>query len=165
MLARFQGVQWFWFKIAAIATALAGGYLASALEPASALHAAATITMLAPVAVIIVSYLVIREERASISAQELRAISRSLLEALRSPTLRIAAAFLALWCFSPAFGTPLYYHMVDNLGFEQSYIGQLNALTARSAGVIGAYIFLRMFTDKSVVYRVVFSLCAGIVGA
>ena len=25
MLARFQGVQWLWFKIAAIATALAGG--------------------------------------------------------------------------------------------------------------------------------------------
>jgi len=163
MLARFQGVQWLWFKIAAIATALAGGYLASALEPASALHAAATITMLAPVAVIIVSYLVIREERTSISLQEFRETSRSLLEALGSPTLRIAAAFLALWCFSPAFNTPLYYHMVDTLGFEQSYIGKLNALTA-VGGVIGAYVFLRVFADKSVVYRVVFSLCAGIVG-
>ena len=53
--------------------------------------------------------------------------------------------------------------MVDNLGFEQHYIGQLNALTAIGA-VGGAYIFLRVFADKTVVYRVVFSLCAGIVG-
>ena len=45
MIARFQGVQWFWFKIATILTALTGGYLASVFEPASALHIAATITM------------------------------------------------------------------------------------------------------------------------
>ena len=163
MIARFQGVQWFWFKIAAILTALTGGYLASMFEPATALHVAATITMLAPIAVIIVSYMVIREERCTISMDQARATSRSLLHALRSPTLRIAAAFLALWCFSPAFGTPLYYHMVDNLGFDQSYIGQLNALTAIGA-VGGAYIFLRVFADKTVVFRAVFSLCAAIVG-
>lgn len=163
MIARFQGVQWFWFKIAAILTALTGGYLASMFEPATALHVAATITMLAPIAVIIVSYMVIREERCTISLDQVRATSRSLLHALRSPTLRIAAAFLALWCFSPAFGTPLYYHMVDNLGFDQSYIGQLNALTAIGA-VGGAYIFLRVFAAKTVVFRAVFSLCTAIVG-
>ena len=163
MIARFQAVQWFWFKIAAILTALGGGYLAATLEPARALHVAATITMLAPLAVIIVSYIVIREERSTIGFEEFRQTSASLLLALKSPTLRIAAAFLALWCFSPAFGTPLYYHMVDNLGFEQGFIGELNALTAMGA-VGGAFIFLRVFADKTVVYRAVFSVCAGIAG-
>ncbi len=163
MIARFQGVQWFWFKIAAILTALTGGYLASMFEPATALHVAATITMLAPLAVIVVSYLVIREERTAISLAQFRETSQSLLHALKSPTLRIAAVFLALWCFSPAFGTPLYYHMVDNLGFDQNYIGQLNALTAVGA-VGGAYIFMRVFADKTVVYRAVFSIGAAIVG-
>ena len=163
MIARFQGVQWFWFKIGSILTALGGGYLASMFEPATALHVAATITMLAPLAVIIVSYMVIREERSVISLTQVRATSKSLIHALKSPTLRIAAAFLALWCFSPAFGTPLYYHMVDNLGFEQGYIGELNAMTAVGA-VGGAYIFLRFFADKTVVYRAVFSVSAGIVG-
>ena len=163
MIARFQAVQWFWFKIAAILTALTGGYLASMFEPATALHVAATITMLAPLAVIVASYIVIREERSTLSLELFRETSASLLASLRSPTLRIAAAFLALWCFSPAFGTPLYYHMVDNLGFDQGYIGQLSALTAVGA-VGGAYIFLRVFADKTVVYRAVFSICAAIVG-
>ena len=163
MIARFQGVQWFWFKVGAILTALLGGYLASRFQPATALHVAATITMLAPIAVIIASYFVIREERAEISMAQVRETSKSLIHALKSPTLRIAAAFLALWCFSPAFGTPLYYHMVDNLGFEQDYIGQLNAMLAVGA-VGGAYIFLRFFADKTVVYRAVFSISAGIVG-
>lgn len=163
MIARFQGVQWFWFKIATILTALTGGYLASMFEPASALHVAATITMLGPLAVIIASYLVVREERSTISLAQFRETSKSLLHALKSPTLQIAAVFLSLWCFSPAFNTPLYYHMVDTLGFEQSYIGKLNALTA-VGGVMGAYVFLRFFTDKTVVYRAVFSLCAGITG-
>lgn len=163
MIARFQGVQWFWFKIGTILTALTGGYLASMFKPATALHVAATITMLAPVAVIIASYFVIREEPAAISMAQVRETSKSLIHALKSPTLRIAAAFLALWCFSPAFGTPLYYHMVDNLGFEQSYIGKLNAMLAVGA-VGGAYIFLRFFAGKTVVYRAVFSICAGIAG-
>jgi MFS family permease len=163
MIARFQGVQWFWFRLAAILTALTGGYLASMFEPATALHVAATITMLAPIAVIVVSYIVIREERSEFSLGQAKETSQSLLQALRSPTLRIAAAFLALWCFSPAFGTPLYYHMVDNLGFDQSYIGQLDAVTAIGAAG-GAYMFLRVFADKTVVYRAVFSICAAIVG-
>lgn len=163
MTARFQGVQWLWFKVAAIVTALSGGYLASLFEPATALHIAATITMLAPIAVIIASYVIIQEERAEASLQQFKETTESLIEALKSPTLQIAAVFLALWCFSPAFGTPLYYHMVDNLGFEQRFIGQLNALTA-AGGVAGAYIFLRFFADKTVVFRAVFSICAACVG-
>ena len=71
--------------------------------------------------------------------------------------------FLALWCFSPAFGTPLYYHMVDKLGFDQRFIGQLSALTA-AGGVVGAYIFLRFFADKTVVFRAVFSIVAACTG-
>lgn len=163
MTARFQGVQWLWFKVAAILTALTGGYLASLFEPASALHIAATITMLAPLSVIIVSYLVIREERAEINLEQFRETTKSIIEALKSPTLRIAAGFLALWSFSPAFGTPLYYHMVDNLGFDQRFIGQLNALTATGA-VAGAFIFLRFLANKTVAFRAVFSVSAAFVG-
>lgn len=162
-IAQFQGVQWLWFKLAAILTALTGGYLASVFEPATALHVAATITMLAPLAVIIASYLVIREERTEVNLEQFRETTTSLIEALKSPTLRIAAVFLALWCFSPAFGTPLYYHMVDKLGFDQRFIGQLSALTA-AGGVVGAYIFLRFFADKTVVFRAVFSIVAASTG-
>lgn len=163
MTARFQGVQWFWFKVSAIVTALLGGYLASVFEPASALHMAATITLSAPIAVITVGYLFIREERSEISLDKARETTRSVIEAFRSPGLRVAALFLVLWCFSPGFGTPLYYHMVDHLHFDQQFIGQLNAMTALG-GVFGAWLFARYFSRKTIAYRAVFSIFAAVAG-
>lgn len=64
---RFQSVQWFWFYIAAIGTSLLGGYLCSVFAPAKALHIAAMITMLAPLTVIVASWLVIKEQKASVN--------------------------------------------------------------------------------------------------
>lgn len=161
--ARFLGVQWFWFKTGAIVTALTGGYLASLFPPATALHLAATLTMLAPIAVTVAAYLLVREERAEIDIGQMRETTRSLIAAVRSPELRIAAAFLALWCFSPAFGAPLYYHMVDRLHFQQQFIGQLGALTATGA-VVGAWLFASRFADKTLVWRATFSVAAAAVG-
>ncbi len=161
--ARFQGVQWMWFKLAAIITALTGGAIAAMFPPATALHVAATFTMLAPIAVLTASYLLVREDRAVINLEQFRETSRRLVEAFRSPTLRIAAAFLALWCFSPGFGTPMYYHMVDTLGFDQKFIGQLAALTAAGA-VVGAWMFARVFSRHTVTWRAVFSIVAAFFG-
>ena len=163
LTARFQGVQWFWFKISAIVTALLGGYLASTFEPATALHMAATITMFAPIAVMTAGYLSIREERSEISLDKARETTRSVIEAFKTPGLQAAAAFLALWCFSPAFGTPLYYHMVDHLHFDQQFIGQLGAMTALG-GVFGAFLFMRYFSRKSIAFRAVFSVFAAVAG-
>lgn len=163
LTARFQGVQWFWFKISAIVTALLGGYLASVFEPATALHMAATMTLFAPIAVMTAAYLFIREPRSEISLDKARETTRSVIEAFKSPGLQAAAAFLTLWCFSPAFGTPLYYHMVDHLHFDQRFIGQLNAMTALG-GVFGAFLFTRYFSRKTIAYRAVFSVFAAVAG-
>lgn len=157
--ARFQGMQWIAFRVAAILTALTGGYLASWFEPATSLHVAATITMLAPIAVLTMAYLVVREQPAQMDIAELRATARSTLAAIRSPTLQISAAFLAIWCFSPAFGTPMYYHMVDVLQFDQQLIGQLTALSS-VGGLIGAILFTRLLANRSVSFRVTLSVIA-----
>ncbi len=163
LTARFQGVQWTWFKIAAILTALTGGYLAALFEPASALHMAATLTMVAPLAVLVAAMMLVRERRATADLAEARATTHAVLAAFRSRDLRIAVAFLALWCFSPAFGTPMYYHMVDRLGFEQGFIGGLNALTAAGA-VVGAWVFARHFAHRTIAQRARFSIAAAAVG-
>lgn len=157
--ARFQGMQWIAFRVASILTALTGGYLASLFEPATALHVAATITMLAPIAVLTMVYLVVREEPAKMDIAELRATTRSTLAAIKSPSLQISAAFLAIWCFSPAFGTPMYYHMVDVLHFDQKFIGQLTALTS-FGGLIGAILFTRLLANKTVTFRATFAVIA-----
>jgi hypothetical protein len=149
LTARFQGTQWFWFKIAAVLTAIAGGFLAANFKPSTALHLAATVTMLAPIAVLTASYFLVQEKRSRIDLVQMKETTQSMWEAIRSPRLQLAAVFLVLWCFSPGFGAPLYFHMVDTLHFKQQFIGQLAAFTA-VGGVIGAWVFGHVLARRSV---------------
>lgn len=149
--------------MAAILTALGGGFLASTLEPASALHTAATITILAPIAVMTASYFIVREQPTELSFEQARETTRSMIVALKSPEIRIAAVFLVLWCFSPGFGTPMYFHMTDRLKFDQQFIGQLNALMAFGA-VLGALIFARYLSKHPPHVRATIAIVAAVSG-
>lgn len=161
LTARFLGTQWFWFKIAAVTTALAGGFLASTFEPATALHIAATATMLAPIAVLTASYFLVQEQPSRIELAAMKGTTQSMWLAVRSPKLQLAAVFLVLWCFSPGFGTPLYFHLTDVLRFDQQFIGQLSAFTA-VGGVIGAWIFGHVLARRSLALQANASIGAAI---
>ncbi len=161
MTARFQGTQWFWFKIASVMTALVGGFLAANFKPATALHIAATITMLAPIALLTASYFLIQEKRSQMDFVQMKETTQGMWEAIRSPRLQLAALFLVLWCFSPGFGAPLYFHMVDKLHFEQQFIGQLSAFTA-VGGVVGAWIFGHILSKKSVAMQANVAISAAV---
>jgi MFS family permease len=161
LTARFQGTQWFWFKTAAVVTALIGGFLAASFKPSTALHLAATITMLAPIAVLTASYFLVQEKRSRIDLAQMKETSQSMWEAIRSPRLQLAAVFLVLWCFSPGFGAPLYFHMVDTLGFDQQFIGQLAAFTA-VGGVIGAWVFGHVLAKRSVAVQANIAIAAAV---
>jgi MFS family permease len=161
LTARFQGTQWFWFKLSAVITALAGGFLAANFQPATALHLAATITMLAPIAVLTAGYFLVREPRSTIDVEQMRQTTASMWQAIRSPRLQLAAAFLMLWCFSPGFGAPLYFHMVDRLHFDQQFIGQLGAFAA-VGGVIGAWLFGHLLARRSVALQANVAIAAAV---
>jgi MFS family permease len=161
LTARFLGTQWFWFKLAAVVTALAGGFLANTFKPATALHIAATVTMLAPIAVLTASYFLVQEKKSRIEVAEMRATTQSMWLAIRSPRLQLAAVFVVLWCFSPGFGAPLYFHMTDVLRFDQQFIGQLSAFTA-VGGVIGAWLFGHVLARRSVAVQANVAISAAI---
>jgi MFS family permease len=161
LTARFLGTQWFWFKIAAVVTALAGGFLAANFEPASALHIAATLTMLAPIAVLTASYFLVQEKPSRIELATMKQTTQSMWLATRSPKLQLAAVFVVLWCFSPGFGAPLYFHMTDILRFDQQFIGQLSAFTA-AGGVIGAWVFGHVLARRSLALQANASIGAAI---
>lgn len=161
LTTRFLGTQWFWFKIAAVATALAGGFLANNFKPATALHIAATLTMLAPIAVLTASYFLVQEKPSRIELAAMRQTTQSVWLAVRSPKLQLAAVFVVLWCFSPGFGTPLYFHMTDVLHFDQQFIGQLSAFTA-VGGVIGAWLFGHVLARRSVAAQANVAISAAI---
>ncbi len=138
--ARFVNQQWLWYNIAQMISVLIAGYLIEVTSPIGALHAAASMAAVAPLAIIAGVWLV-QEPRAGIDLAALRERLNALLAVFRSRNLAFVAGFLFLYYFSPHFGTPLYFHMSDRLGFSQGFIGILSAIG--SAGWIAGGLLYR----------------------
>jgi MFS family permease len=153
MSDRFVNQQWLWFNIAAIGSALAGGFLVQHLAPEAALHAAAGIVGLAPFAAVFGALFLIDEQRSPMDPAQLKATFRGFVETFRRRELWLVALFLFLYYFSPGFGTPLYYYMTDDLKFSQEYIGLLSAVNS-GGWVIGAFVhrwLLQRWSSKTLI--------------
>src|ERR1700744_4047148 len=137
--ATFVNQQWLWFNIAQMIAMLVAGYLIEVLSPVGALHAAAGIAAVCPLAIIGGVWL-IGEQRARIDLEALRERLGALVSAFRSRDLWFVAAFLFLYYFSPGFGTPLYFQMTDRLHFSQGFIGLLSSIGA-AGWIIGGLVF------------------------
>ena len=140
----FVNQQWLWFNIAAMAAAVAGGQLVQHLTPSNALHAAAAIIAVAPCAVIVGTILLVPEKKTRIDLAGMKNTLRGLATAFHRRELWIVAMFMFLYYFSPVLSTPLYYHMTDDLGFSQAYIGILGSVSA-AGWVVGALLYRRFF--------------------
>ncbi len=142
----FVGQQWLWFYIAIMASAFAGGVLVDHLSASTALKAAALIAAVAPLAILVATPLLLREPKTRATRRQARETLQSIAGALRSRMLYLVAAFLFLYAFAPGFGTPLYYHMTDRLGFSQTYIGVLGSIA--SAGWIAGALLHRWLMPR-----------------
>ena len=142
----FVNQQWLWFNIAAMSASVIGGALVQYLSPASALHGAALIAAVAPVAVVVGTWYLVSEEKRPVNLPELKAALRGLKDLFKTRGLWIVGGFLFLYYFSPGFNTPLYYHMTDSLHFSQGYIGTLGAIS--SAGSIAGALLYRWFLTE-----------------
>jgi MFS family permease len=135
----FVNQQWLWYNIAQMISVLIAGYLIEILPPIGALHAAAWMAAIAPLAIIGGVWL-IQEPRARIDMEALRERLDALLAVFRSRNLMFVAGFLFLYYFSPHFGTPLYFQMSDRLGFSQGFIGFLSAVSS-GGWIIGGLLY------------------------
>ena len=142
----FVNQQWLWFHIAAMSSSLIGGLLVQKLSPAGALHGAALIAGIAPLMIVFGTWFLVQEEKRPVDLPELKLSARSLLAVFRIRSLWIVALFLFLYSFSPAFHTPLYYHMTDTLHFSQGYIGILGAISS-AGSICGALIYRRCLAE------------------
>jgi MFS family permease len=140
----FINQQWLWFNIAALASGFIGGQLVERLSPATALHGAAAIIAIAPLAIISTTWLLISEPKTHIDLVELKQTFASLLTAFTLRELWFVGAFLFLYYLSPGLGTPLYYHMTDHLKFSQEYIGILGSISS-GGWIVGALLYRRFF--------------------
>jgi predicted MFS family arabinose efflux permease len=139
----FVNQQWLWFNIAAMASAFIGGQLVERLTPPAALHGAAAIIAVTPLIVVFAGSFIIHEPLSRIDLPEMRRTFASLLAALTLRDLWIIALFLFVYYLNPGLGTPLYYHMTDDLRFSQEYIGILGSIN--SAGWIAGALLYRRF--------------------
>jgi MFS family permease len=147
--AAFINQQWLWFNVAAMAGSLLGGLLIEYFSAAGALHAAAACAAVAPIVVLASSIALVHEQRAGMDASEFRRALRGFLDAFRSRTLWLIGAFLFCYYFSPGFGTPLYFHMTDELHFSQGFIGVLASVSAGGwivGGLLYRFVLRRMAT-------------------
>lgn len=143
---RFVNQQWLWFNIAAMAAAILGGELVQHLSPSGALHSAAGIVALAPLAVIFATLSLVDENKVAIDLDGMKRTFGGLTASFRRRELWLIAAFLFLYYFSPGLSTPLYYTMTDELKFSQSYIGILTSISY-AGGVVGALLYHTLFDD------------------
>jgi MFS family permease len=151
----FVNQQWLWFNIAAMASAFIGGQLVERLSPSGALHGAAALIAIAPLAVVLAGWFLISEPPSRINLAEMKNTFASLLAALTLRELWIIALFLFVYYLNPGLGTPLYYHMTDDLKFSQQYIGLLGSIN--SAGwIVGALLYRRFL--KGITARALLNL-------
>lgn len=136
----FISQQWLFFNVALMASSLVGGQLVEHLAPASALHIAAIVAAIAPLAAIFGCLFLVDEKLSSANFPELKKTLRSIAAALKNRKLQVIALFLFLYSFSPGFGAPLYFFMTDDLKFTQSYIGMLGSI-ASAGGIAGALLY------------------------
>ncbi len=160
----FVNQQWLWYNIAAMAAAIAGGQLVQHLAPASALHVAAAIVAVAPIAVIAGTALLIAEKKSPINVQGMKDTLRGLGAAFERRHLWIIALFIFFYYFSPGLSTPLYYYMTDDLKFSQAYIGILSSISA-AGWVVGALLYRKFLIDLTLKHLLNFSIAFGVVAS
>lgn len=135
----FLNQQWMWYSVAAAATSMAGGWLAQVFAPDKAFHVSAFVVSFAPLVVVVGAWWLIDEPRSKVDLATLRSDGSKLKQAFSSRTFWVVSAFLFFYNLHPAFYTPLYYHMTDELNFRQDFIGFLHAVwyLGAIAGTVG----------------------------
>ena len=160
--ASFVNSQWLWYNVAFMVAAIGGGQLIERLSPTSALHTAAFLVALAPLAAIIGTIFLVSEEKRPINITQLKIGFSGLVGAIKERRIWIVAMFLFLYYFSPGFATPLYFHMTDNLKFSQGYIGILSSINA-AGWIVGALLYWRFGSGISLKTLFYVSIATGIV--
>jgi MFS family permease len=159
---RFVNQQWLWFNLAAMIASILGGQLAQRLPPASALHTAAAIVAVAPLAVLFGTIFLISEQKARMDVAALRGTFGGVVAAFKKRELWFVGIFLFLYYFSPGLSTPLYYVMTDDLKFSQGYIGILGSI-ASTGWIVGALFYRRLFDAMSTKHFLQLSIALGTV--
>ncbi len=138
LTGHFQSIQWGAIYTAAVIAGVGGGYLSAYVSYSRTF----LLVALFPALSFAASAYAVREARTRFDRATVATTLRALLAGVRSGPLWRAAAFIFLWNFSPSFGTPLEFYLIDVLGISKVQLGLLATLGS-GASVAGAFLFGR----------------------
>jgi MFS family permease len=136
MTGRFQAVQWGSINTASVLAGIGGGWLSQNVS----YQRTFLFVSVFPVISLVATAFCVDEARTRYNRETVHQTARAVHSAIGSRPLWVAAAFIFLWNFSPSFGVPLEYHLVDNLGFSKIFLGLLDSVSS-AAAILGATIF------------------------
>ena len=134
LTARFQSIQWTAIYGASLLAGVAGGYLSAHVSYSRTF----LLVALFPALSFAASAWAVHEPRTRFDRATVRETLAALRQGARSGPLWRAATFIFLWNFTPSFGVPLEYHMVDALGITKIQLGVLSSLGSGAAMLGGA---------------------------
>jgi MFS family permease len=138
LTGRFQSIQWTAINTASLFAGIGGGYLSAHVSYSHTF----LLVALFPALSFAASAYAVREPRTRFDRATVRETLGALRAGVRSGPLWRAAVFIFLWNFSPSFGVPLEFHMIDVLGITKIQLGVLATLGSAGA-VAGALVFGR----------------------
>ncbi|MBI4572735.1 MAG: MFS transporter [candidate division NC10 bacterium] len=136
MTGRFQAVQWGAINTASVLAGIGGGWLSQNVS----YQRTFLLVSAFPLVSLVATAFCVHEARTRYDREVVRQTARAVGSAIGSRPLWVAAAFIFLWNFSPSFGVPLEYHLVDTLGFSKIFLGTLDSLSS-AAAIVGAAVF------------------------
>jgi Na+/melibiose symporter-like transporter len=142
LTGRFQSIQWAAANAALLLTGVIGGYIAETKLQSLAFATCAALWMLA----FVVTWRFTGEgQDEHLSAESFSETGAALLGILRDPLFLAICVLLTLWSFNPVWGSVLYFHMTDGLGFSEQSFGNVTSAFFAGAliGSIGYGIFCR----------------------
>ena len=160
----FVNQQYLWLNIAQVGATLLGGLLIEYYSPVGAMHAAALLSVAAPLGVAIVSPLLVVEKRVQASMDGLKNSFRALLRTFTRKELYAIAGFIFFYALNPGIGqtTVFYYFQTDNLKFGQGFIGALNSIQA-GGWILGALLYRRYLTGVTSRTMLNMAIAAGVI--
>ena len=151
--------QWLWYGLANLAARLGGGALAGTLPAADGLRTAALILVIPLVCVMALCWAVTPESPHGAAVKDARTMLGEMGALVRSRQLLLVAAFLFCFTYNPGLQTPLYFHLTNEVGFSQDFIGTLGAAAA-SGSIVGVLVCRAL--AKRLRLRTMFYICVAL---
>jgi len=142
LTGRFQSIQWTAANAALLLMGVFGGYVAERRLQSLAFAICAGLWLFA----LAVTWRYAGDDRGEhLDAASLRETGAALLGVFREPLFLAVCALLTLWSFNPIWGSVLYLHMTEGLGFSEQDFGNVtSAFFAGSLlGSLGYAIYCR----------------------